>query len=310
VSEAADFNAQLEQLLAGIPAVNTIPPAETRALRREGRGIFPAPVFLEDASWLEPAEGVRLRVVRPEGEPSGVYLHIHGGGWTLGAADMQDPVLKALADATGLVAASVEYRLAPEHPYPSGPDDCERAAAWLIESGAEALAAPARFAIGGESAGAHLSVLTLLRLRDRRGVDVAARFAAANLLYGGFDLSLTPSQRLWGDRNLVLSTPILNWFAEQYTPGLSPEERRDPDVSPLYARLHGMPPALFTVGSLDPLLDDSLFMSERWRAAGGEAELAVYPEGVHAFNAYPIEIGRQANQRSYAFLRQALASRP
>ena len=306
MTPTGDFNRQLEQLLATVPAAHEQPPEETRRARREGRGIFPAPVYLDDAEWVLTPGGVRLRVVRPStGAVRGVYLHLHGGGWTLGGADMQDVGLRALADATGLVAASVDYPLAPEHPYPAGPDDCEAAAVWLLAAGVEQLGAPRRFAIGGESAGAHLSVVTLLRLRDRHGVDVAREFVAANLFYGGFDLSLTPSQRLWGERNLVLSTPILEFFAEQYTPGRTPEQRRDPDISPLYARLHNLPPALFSVGDLDPLLDDSLFMSERWRAAGNEGELRVYPEGVHAFNQYPTEIARQANERAYEFLREA-----
>lgn len=307
MSETGDFNRQLEQLLATIPAAHQQAPAETRRARREGRGIFPAPVFLDDARWLDGPDGVRLRVLRPSTAARGVYIHIHGGGWALGGADMQDVALKQLADATGLVAASIEYRLAPEHPYPAGPDDCEAATLWLLGPGGEALDAPRRFTIGGESAGAHLSVVTLLRLRDRHGVDVAQAFAAANLVFGAFDLSLTPSQRLWGDRNLVLSTPIIECFAEQFTPRRSPEERRDPDISPLYARLHGLPPALFSVGDLDPLLDDSLFMSQRWLAAGNPAELVVYPEGVHGFTAYPTPVARQANERSCEFLREAVA---
>ncbi len=304
MTEAGDFNRQLEQLLAGMPAVNVIGAVETRALRREGRGILPAPVFLEEAEDLETPGGVRLRVLRPAGQARGIYIHVHGGGWALGASDMQDVALKALADATGLVAVSVDYRLAPEHPYPAGPDDCESAAAWLLAEGAGRLGVPGWFAIGGESAGAHLAVVTLLRLRDRHGLGGA--ISAANLAYGCYDLSMTPSQRLWGERYLVLSTPVIAWFADQFAPGFDAERRRDPDVSPLYARLQGMPPALFTVGDLDPLLDDSLFMSERWRAAGCAAELAVYPEGVHAFNAYPIEIARRANERAYEFLRSEL----
>jgi len=205
---------------------------------------------------------------------------------------------------TGLAAASVGYRLAPENPYPAGPDDCEDAVLHLLEHGPELLDAPARFAIGGESAGAHLSVVTLLRLRDRHGIT--NRIAAANLAYGAYDMSGTPSQMLWGDRNLVLSTPIVLWFGNNFLPGTGLEQRRDPDISPLYARLHDMPAALLTVGTMDCLIDDSLFMAERWRAAGNSAEVAVYPEGVHGFNAYPTGLARKANARQFEFLRAAL----
>ena len=82
------------------------------------------------------------------------------------------------------------------------------------------------------------------------------------------------------------------WFAKSFVPA---GNYRDPDVSPLYANLGGMPPALFTVGTLDPLLDDSLFMHGRWLAAGNEGELAVYPGGIHGFTGFPVSIGREAN---------------
>ena len=210
--EARAFNAKLEAMLATQPSVHTLPAELVRAARRAGKGIFPPPVFLRDATWVD-ANGVKLRVVRPPGPARGVYLHIHGGGWTLGAADMQDLYLRDLASATGLVAASVEYRLAPEHPFPAGADDCEIAARWLVDGGARKLDAPAHLAIGGESAGAHLAALVLVRLRTG--------FSAANLVYGAFDLGMTPSQRAWGERNLVLSGPIIEYFGNCFLPGVS-----------------------------------------------------------------------------------------
>jgi acetyl esterase/lipase len=191
---------------------------------------------------------------------------------------------------------SVDYRLAPEHPFPAGPDDCEAAALWLAGRAAAEFGTT-RLWIGGESAGAHLALVTLLRLRDRHGLRP---FAGANLAYGAYDLSMTPSQRRWGERNLVLSTPILGWFYDFFVPG--PERRRDPDVSPLYADLAGLPPALLTVGTLDPLLDDTLFLHARWIAAGGGAELAVWPGGIHGFDAFPTRLSRAARERMDAFL--------
>src|ERR1700674_5621059 len=252
IDEARAFNAQLEALIATKPPPHTLPPDITRQARREGKGIFPAPVFLKEARDLDivgRGGPIKVRVIRPDRAPAGIYLHIHGGGWTLGAYDMQDVALKQLADETGLCAASIDYRLAPEHPYPAAPDDCEDAVLHLLEHGAELLGAPPRFAIGGESAGAHLAAVTLLRLRDRHGMK--NQIAAANLVYGAYDLNGTPSTILWGDRNLVLSTPIVHWFAGNFLPGTSFEQRRDSDISPLYARLGEMPPALFSVGTID-----------------------------------------------------------
>jgi acetyl esterase/lipase len=302
LDETRAFNEQLGRLLATLPAAESVPVEATRRARYEGRGIFPAPVFLPEARWLD-AGGVRVRVVAPDA-PRGVYLHLHGGGWTLGAADLQDALFAFLAEQTGLAVASVDYRLAPEHPYPAGPDDCETAARWLLDRGAAEIGAPAVFAIGGESAGAHLAAVTLLRLRDRHGI--AGAFEAANLFYGAYDLRGTPSRLRFTDA-LVINGPFMDWCTENFLPGVAESARRDPDISPLYADLHSLPRALFTVGSLDPLLDDSLFMAARWEAAGNDAELVVYEDGVHGFNAFPIELGRRANEAQAAFLSQVAA---
>jgi acetyl esterase len=298
LAETRAFNLQLEALLASMSNVHELPPEVTRRLRREGRGALPAPVFLEQARTITipgPGGEIPLRVIAAP-EPRGVYLHIHGGGWTIGAADMQDEPLWELAQATGLTAISVDYRLAPEHPYPAGPDDCEAAALWLLEHHQDT-----RLTIGGDSAGAHLAVVSLLRLRDRHGISPRA-FATANLVFGAYDLTGTPSRRLWGERELILSSPLMDWFADCFLPGMPDGERRGPDVSPLFADLRDLPPALFSCGTLDPLLDDSLFMESRWRAAGNEARLSLWPEGVHAFTAFPIEIGRRSRAEQYAFL--------
>jgi acetyl esterase len=300
LAETRGFNEGLERLLATLPPVFTVSPEMTRRQRRAGGDIFPPPVFLPEARWerIPGRDGeIPLRIIEPEGESQGVYLHFHGGGWVLGAADLQDPGLKAAADATGLTMVSVDYRLAPEDPYPAGPDDCEDAALWVLER------YPGRRAIGGESAGAQLAVVTLLRLRDRHSIDVREAFAAANLVFGPFDLTGTPSRHLWGDRELVLSSPEMDWFADCYLPGMPARERLAADVSPLYGDLRNMPPALLTCGTLDPLLDDTLFMEARWRTAGNETTLSLYPEAVHAFVAFEIEAARRSRAEQYAFIR-------
>jgi acetyl esterase len=308
LEETRALNRWLAEVLEDQPAVNEVPPDVTRTARREGRSFWPPPEFLPEARDVRiPARGgeIRLRVLRPEGEVTGVYLHFHGGGWVLGRADEQDIRLLALAEATGLCAVSVDYRLSPEHPYPAAPDDCEDAALWLLERGFGELDVPPVATIGGESAGGHLAATTLLRLRDRHGITDA--FRGANLVYGVYDLSMTPSSRNWGDNFLILSTPSMHWFGRCFTGDRTVEELMEPDLSPLYAFLHELPPALFTVGSLDPLLDDSLFMSARWQAAGNEAELRVYPEAVHGFNLFPTGMSRASNDAQHEFLRSALS---
>ena len=236
-----------------------------------------------------PRGPVRLREIRPA-QPTGVLLHIHGGGWVTGEPALTDLLHEGLCDHLGLAVASVDYRLAPEHPFPAGPDDCEAAALWLVEHVADEYGTD-RLLIGGESAGAHLSVVTLLRLRDRHGV--AGRFCGANLVFGAYDLSATPSGMGIGvpPGTDILDPQRMAFFVELFTPGWTTDERRSPELSPLYAGLEGMPPALFTVGSADHLVDDTLFLAERWARAGNRAELLVYPDAPHACIGLPTVLG-------------------
>jgi acetyl esterase/lipase len=309
LAETRAFNAEMERTLAEAPPMQTLPVEEVRAARRAGIDVFPPAVYLPERARDLKISGrsgdISVRVIAPEHEAVGAYLHFHGGGWALGAADLQDDALAELADATGLCVVAVDYRLAPEHPYPAGPDDCEDAALWLLREGFGELGLPSVAAVGGDSAGAHLAAVTLLRLRDRHGITGA--FAAANLIFGVFDLAMTPSLRSWGERCLILSTPIMQHFFDMYLPGMDDEARRHPDVSPLYADLRDMPPALFTVGTMDPLLDDTLFMEARWRAAGGRTELRIWPEAIHAFVVFPLQVTATARAEQYAFLRAAVS---
>jgi acetyl esterase len=300
--EILGFNEMLAELTASLPKWWEMGAQAYRDLRAQGGGPFPIGPKSDRARTLaidgKGAHKVGLRVIAPD-RPRGVYLHIHGGGMVLGAFDLQDQLLERIVQNTNLACASVEYRLAPENPYPAAWDDCESAAAWLVKN-AEAEFGTNVIAIGGESAGATLSAATVLRMRDRHGYT---GFRAANLLYGAYDSSMTPSQKLLGARALLIGTIEIQKFAEAYV--REGTDRRNPDLSPLYADLTGLPPALFTIGTCDPLLDDSLFMYSRWIAAGNEGELAIYPGGAHAFNAFPLAMAAEANARCDAFLKRA-----
>lgn len=297
------FNEQMERDCRQLPPIWEVGAVEARRAREEGKSLLGPLTLSERATDLTvpaPDGPVRMRVIEPAGETRGVFMHIHGGGWTLGAPHHQDPVLENLADSTGLTVASVQYRLAPEHPYPAGPDDCERAALWLARRAPQRLGGELA-AIGGESAGAHLSAVTCLRLRDRHNL---APFRAALLAYGVYDLRGTPSMRRFGDRPLILNTPITSWFIDRFVP-LS--GRDDPDASPLLADLAGMPPAMFTVGDADPLLDDTLFMDIRWKAAGIPSQLDLWPGAVHGFDLFDDhEYAAPARTRMHRFLNSAL----
>jgi acetyl esterase/lipase len=258
----------------------------------------------------EDVAGVPCRVFRPGGTtPTAVYLDFHGGGMMIGSPRLDDTRNAAYMERLGVAVVSVDYRLAPEHPYPEGSDDCLAVAAWLVEHAEEAFGTR-RLLIGGESAGGYYTVATLLRTRDELGPEAVGRFAAANVIFGVFDISRTPSQRgvrVAGGRDM-LDPAGIEFFSRQYTPGMTDEERRSPRVSPLYADLRGLPPAIFTVGTADHLLDDSLFLANRWAAAGNAAELAVYPDCGHGFTAFPTELAKRAGERIDAFLAHALSA--
>jgi acetyl esterase/lipase len=259
--------------------------AKARDLTQVMGGVFASkPIAgFEERSIAGPAGPLRLRVFVPP-EVRAVYLDVHGGGFFMGAPEMDDAGNAALAKRAQVATVAVGYRLAPEHPYPAGPEDCEAAALWLLANARREFGTE-RLLIGGGSAGANLAAVTLLRLRDRH--QSAGRFLGANLVFGVYDVSGTPSQIRHG----------IGSFRDLYLPGRDTAERRHPDVSPLYADLSGLPPALLTVGTADSLYDDSLFMAMRWHAAGNEAELAVYPESVHGFSVFPTAMARAANQR-------------
>jgi len=245
--------------------------AEARAARRRGE-LLPQPIYVSTLAEDRLAGGVPVRVFTPAGV-RGVYLHLHGGGFVYGSSRLQDDRLERLATGCGVAVVSVEYRLAPEDPYPAGPDDCEAAAVWLVER-AEAEFGCDRLCIGGASAGANLAVVTLLRLRDRHGFT---GFSGAGLAYGLYDLSL----RQLGAPDPGLTPGDLRWLVEQYA---GDGDLADPDISPVNADLSDLPPALFAVGALDPLLHDSCLLAERWRAAGNEAQLEVVPGGRHGLD--------------------------
>jgi len=297
-AETAAINADIVARLSALPDKWDYPLPVIRENRKAGKGPFPIGPPSPRAS-VEHIDGptgkLALRIIAPD-NPQGVYYHIHGGGWVLGAPDEQDERLERMADACNLAVVSVDYRLAPEHPYPAAPDDCERAALWLVEN-AKARFGTDHLTIGGESAGAHLAAVTLLRMRDRHGFS---GFAAANLNCGCFDLALTPSVRRWGAEPLVLNTRDIEMFVHHFlSAGGDPG---DPDISPIHADLSGLPPALFTIGTRDPLLDDTLFMAQRWAYQGNHTELAVYPGGAHAFIAFPGTLAEEGLNRIHEFL--------
>ncbi len=307
---SAELRTMVEQLEAAMPRPESLP-RTAEAAQAARKDFDESPVFsfappsprAEERTIPGPAGTLPVRIFRPRsGAVRGAMLHIHGGGWVVGRASMNDPANERRADDLGLAIVSVDYRLAPEAPYPAAPDDCEAAALWLVENAMSEFGTdPGNILVGGESAGGHLSAVTALRMLHRHGF----RFAGANLVYGVYDFSGVPSHRAFDDRNLILNSANIDWFTDCFVPDAA--TRRDPDVSPLYADLAGAPPALFTVGSLDPLLDHTLFLYPRWLAAGNEAEIQIFPGAPHGFDAFPVPEGKQATETIDGFLARCIA---
>ena len=288
----------------GAGAPETVPTDRDERVRSQ-REMMKALEVVSPAGADQEIAGVPCRVFRPERPARAVYLHFHGGAMMLGSPLMNDTANADFSQRFDLAVVSVDYRLAPEHPHPAGSDDCLAVARWLVEHG-EREFGTSRILVGGESAGGYYAALTVLRIRD--DLDAIDRVIGANLVFGVYDLTGTPSIRgvRPSDTPDILTEDTGAFVNECFLPGLTPDECAAPSISPLYADLRGLPPALFTVGSADHLLDDSLFMAARWEAYGNESELAVYPDCIHAFVAFPTELAKRANERIDQFVERVL----
>jgi acetyl esterase len=261
--------------------------AERRDLTIPGRrGMIPARLYVPRSA--------------PAVSPGLVYLH--GGGFVIGSPDTHDRLTRELAEGIGARVVSLHYALAPEHPYPAGLDDCVDAVRWLHAHGRGLGLDPARLLIGGDSAGANLSAATILRLRAEQA---PVAFRAALLIYGRYSADETASMKAWGDRDLVLSKLVMDWFERQYV-GEHPD-RRDPFYAPLAGDLHGFPPSILVAGTLDPLLDDSRLFAAALEKAGVPVELCVYEDGLHAFLQFAmLDMCGDALAKLAAFARRAV----
>jgi acetyl esterase/lipase len=270
-----------------------------RKLRRAGLQVETRMVGLEGVQ-------VQVRIIRPRGPVAGIVLDIHGGGWVIGNAPMNDAFNAAFASRCGLAVVSVDYRLAPRASVHEQMEECLAAARWLLQGGLPDYAG-LPVVVVGESAGAHLAAATLQGLRAWPAL--LARIAGALLYYGVYDMAGTDSVRSAGSETLVLDGPRMLAGLRGLTPDLDDAGRRQPPLSPLFGELAGMPPALMIVGSGDPLLDDTLRMAQRWQQVA-EVELNVAPEAPHGFIHFPTAMARVTLAYAQAWVRQRIAAMP
>lgn len=222
--------------------------------------------------------GVPLRLHRPsadDGAPA--MLYIHGGGWTMFSIETHDRLMREYAARTGMVVVGIDYSLSPEAKFPTALDEIVSVYAWLCAGGAGNGIDNTRIAIGGDSAGANLSVAAALRLRTMGH----AMPSALLLNYGAFDPKHAPSYDLYGGPSYMLTGPEMDMFWSNYTQESA--ELENPLVAPILADLHGLPPAFFAVAECDILADCNHAMAARLREAGVEVELREYSGATHSF---------------------------
>jgi acetyl esterase len=221
----------------------------------------------------------------------GTIVWLHGGGWVMNGLAAVDAMCRILATTAGATVVSVDYRVAPEHPFPVPLDDCFDALRWIAE-----LDGSSPLVVGGDSAGGNMAAVCALRARDAGGPQLAAQV----LVYPATDTDMTTASYAEHGSNelLMLGTKEMAWFFDQYVPNA--RDREDPEVSPLRAQdLSGLPPAIVVVAEYDPLRDDGLRYAERLSASGVDVTLLSYDDMPHVFFSFVnlFEAGNEAVTR-------------
>jgi acetyl esterase/lipase len=299
--------------LAGMSLMQ-LPPDQVRAASIRRRRLMALPgsamivgrphpgVFANDKN----AEGVRVRVYRPADsldETLPLIVNLHGGGFVSGDPLQSEWWCGSIAHDVRAVVVSVDYRLAPEHPFPAAPQDCYTATRWAVAHASDLGADGARLAVMGDSSGGNLAAVLCLIARDRGGPRI------------GFQLLICPSVDFVNsypseDENEF--APILTkadlHAHEMYCPG----EEANPYASPLFADHHGLPPALIQTANHDPLRDQGQAYAEALRAAGIPVRLTNYVDAVHGYVSIPgvVPAARQALAEAVLALRSALTQPP
>ena len=299
----------LDQLAAGgVAPLHTLSVEQARAFMDSMRSLHGPPTPLpvvRDVAIPGPAGTIPTRLYRPAADgvlPLLVYFH--GGGWVIGSLDTHDDACRDLAAQSGCAILSVDYRLAPEHPFPAAADDCYGATRWAADN-AEALGIdPARLAVGGDSAGGNLAAVTALMARDQGGPALRFQLLIYPVTCGRMD---SPSIHENAE-GYLLTRDAMIWFWNHYAPATADRER--PYASPLRAAdLRGLPPALVLTAEFDPLRDEGEAYAQRLKAAGVPTTLRRYDGQIHGFFTMGtlIERARGALAETAVALRAAVA---
>ena len=254
-----------------------------------------------------PLNGIRAEwVCDPASHPDMRLLYLHGGGYILGDLDTTAPFAQCISKATGCAVLIIEYRLAPEHPYPHALEDAVGAFRWLRQHGPQGAHPAKRMCIAGDSAGGGLTLSTLLRLRDEKDRLPECAFTLSAIT----DLSLSgASLETRAEADPVLDADFLRYCAGAYAGGTDPTE---PYLSPLFAETGGLPPLFMQVGEREILLDDTRRFAEKARAEGVDVTLDVWPEMFHAWQMFAPAVpeATEALDRVGRFVKDRLHTHP
>jgi acetyl esterase len=272
---------------AGMPPLHTLSPEAARA--QSAAGTAKISLALERVANVDnmdidgPGGPLPIRIYHPANAPVGprpIILYYHGGGFVIGTIDTHDSIPRVLANRSGAIVISVEYRLAPEHRYPAGVEDAVASVLWAAEHGAEIGGNPSKLAVAGDSAGGNLAAVAALRVRE----TVGSALVAQALLYPVADhgnLDVHPSRADHAD-TFPIRKPLMAWFHNHYFGHNEP--MMEPDASPLHhSDLSGAAATYIMTVGLDPLMDEGKAYADALRAAGVEVEYRCRETTIHGF---------------------------
>ena len=296
----------------GVPPVNTLAPADARAFYRERRTFTqPEPPDVASVRDLEargPAGPIPVRSYRPVGSSPDavlpVLVYYHGGGWVIGDLDTHDVLCRQLCNLSGCAVVAVDYRLAPEHRFPSAADDALAAARWVRSQAAALNVDASRMAVGGDSAGGNLAAVVAIAARDAGDLPLAFQL----LIYPATDQRRGWPSHTTNGQGYLLTRDSMDYYHDHYIP--DPAQDTDWRASPLlHADLSKLPPALVLTAGYDPLRDEGLQYAHALTVAGNRATLVNFERQIHGF----ITMGRVIDEANVAVqlcasqLKQALA---
>jgi acetyl esterase len=300
--------AESKRLYADLPGAESEDVAGQRALYAHERAYWnavkPPLAKVEALNIPGPGGAIACRAYRPsEGGLLPALVYFHGGGWILGNLDTHDRIMRLLAVKSGALVLGVDYRLAPEHKFPAAHDDALAATRHVLAQGRGLGIDATRLAVGGDSAGANLSLATCLGLAPAERAAIRLQL----LYYGAYGLSDSASMRAYGNEMDGLTRADMLRYRRHLT--RTPADLEDLRLDNLSADLRGLPPAIIAAAELDPLLDDSRAMAELMSEAGVANELTIYPGVLHGFLHYSrmVDTAMRALDESAAALRQAFA---